>query len=292
MGFNANMFRPAFILVLAGGENTGSLESIAALRRVAINLGMSIGAGICGFLASVNFSFVFIFNGISTFIAFLILLGIKDLPQSQNENNTTSISANSHPQTIFYFMMLLMFLVLLVFNQSNVTYPIFLKNQLLLNEKDISLLFALSGIIIACFQVPITNIFRNKNTNFVCALGGLLVCFGFLVLVWAKSDALITLSCILWTLGEIIFFPAQLAMIIRLSKKNKGRNMGIYQMIFSLASFVSPALGTTIYAYDQNILWYCCGFTGIIVVLSFLFSEKTTAKHILFSPSIINQETL
>jgi predicted MFS family arabinose efflux permease len=281
LGFSANMFRPAFILVLAAGENKGSLESIAALRRVAINLGMSIGAGMSGFLASLNFSFVFYFNAISSIVAFFILLSIKERKQLPEKRDHILQNTNRNSRPTFYFMILSMFLVLLVFNQSDATYPLFLKNQLFINEKYISLLFTLSGVMIACFQVPITNIFRNKNTNWVCALGAFLVCLGFLILPWATSGALITLSCILWTVGEIIFFPAQLAMVIRLSGENKGRSMGIYQMVFSLASFLSPALGSTIYAYNQNILWYLCGLAGIIVVFSFLLSEKTTSKLLL-----------
>jgi predicted MFS family arabinose efflux permease len=284
MGLSANLFRPAFILVLADGENKKSLESIAALRRVAINLGMSAGAGISGLLATMHFSFVFFFNALSTLIAFLILLNVKAHKHAEKKINDINVS-NKSSSLIFIFMMLLMFFVLLIFNQSDATYPLFLKNQLLRSEKFISFLFMLSGLLIVCLQVPITNFFSNKNAYWVCALGALLICLGFFVLPWATSAGLIILSCLLWTLGEIIFFPAQLAMTIRLSGKNKEKNMGIYQMVFSFASFLSPAIGTTVYGFSPYIIWYLSGAVGFIAATSFLLSEKIIIPKPILSTS-------
>jgi predicted MFS family arabinose efflux permease len=276
LGFMTNIFRPAYILVLAQDENPHYLEKVVALRRVAMNLGMAVGAGIGGFIAHLELSLIFAFYSLSSIVAFLIIFKIKG-----HENFIQSKTKESSSATLnssFYFMLLLMFFILIIFNQSLTIYPLFLKNNMLLNERAISILFMISGIIIALFQVPITIFFQNKNAYTICSLGTFLICLGFTILPWCNSYSLVILSCLLWTFGEIILFPTQLVMLIKLSGNNKGQGMGIYQMVFSLASFLSPAVGTTFYAFNENSFWYLSGIVGLLLVPSFWFAEKGILK--------------
>ncbi len=270
-GVSSNIFRPAFILTITHGEHQGSLEKIVALRRVAINLGMAFGAAISGFLASKDIYFVFVFNAFSSLISFLIIFSMKD--QKLNKNPKSEATGNNQSQVSqsnFYFLLVLMFFILLVFNQSLSTYPLFLKNSQNFTPSFISFLYVISGVLIAFFQVPITHILKNKKSNFVCASGVLLIGLGFLVLPWAKDVLLVIFSCVLWTFGEIILFPAQLAMLLRASGEKKGGSMGLYQTVFSLASFFSPMLGMSVYAYDGNLIWYLSGLTAAVIALLFL----------------------
>ena len=132
---------------------------------------------------------------------------------------------------------------------------------------------------IALFQIPITNILKNMRPGFVCAGGALLICTGFAMLPWLTSSTAVIISAITWTLGEIVLFPSQLAMLIRLSGSNKGKSIGLYQMVFSLASCISPLAGTVVYSYNANLLWYLSGIFGVMVTLLFIRSEKIVRNN-------------
>lgn len=273
LGVSSNLFRPAFILALARGEKSGDLEKIIALRRVAINLGMAFGAAILSSIVSQGFIFLFLANALASLIAYIL---IKRIPDAQNITKSTGDEDDESLQRInFYFILLLMFMILLVFNQSQLIYPIYLKNEAHTSLHLLSLLFTLNGILIALFQMPVTNTLSKYNPNIACAIGTLLIGFGFAILsLFQLNTFLIILSCIFWTVGEIIFFPALLAVILRVSRNKKGKNMGIYQFVYSLALLVSPAFGTFIYDYDKNLFWHISGIIGIITCISFLLNIR------------------
>jgi MFS family permease len=273
-GLFSSLFRPAFILALADQGKSVNLEKIIALRRVAINLGMSFGAAIFGFIASISYSFLFSIIGIMNILAFIILKKIND---TGNINIAEKNAANKAPRNIgFYIVLVLMFSVSLIFNQTQTTYPLFIKNNLNYDVSFISCLFTLNGIVIAFLQMPISSYLTRINTNLTCALGTFLLSMGLSILSICSTKSGVIFSCILWTLGEIIFFPAILTLIIKLSGSKKGKSIGLYQLFFSFASFAAPTLGILSYGYDKNFVWYASGILGIVTTLYFLLSIKKT----------------
>lgn len=282
-GIFSNLFRPAFILALTDEGKSSSLEKIIALRRVAINLGMAFGAAILGFIASISYTFLFCILGIANLLAFIMLPCIIDTGNIKNCSNKIGEKEISKAKG-FYIVLILMFLITIIFNQTQITYPLFLKNNLNISIHFISMLFALNGILIAIFQMPITNRLSKQNTNYTCAIGAFLLSIGLAILPFCNSKISLMISCSIWTLGEIIFYPAILALVIKLSGSKKGKSMGLYQLFFSLASFAAPVIGTTFYGYNKNYIWYASFILGIIITLYFSLSiKKTDTKFIKFS---------
>lgn len=282
IGLVSSLFRPAFILALAEQGKTVNLEKIIALRRVAINLGMAFGAAIFGFIASINFSFLFATMSILNLIAFIILKNILDTGnlQIESKNETQNTYQKSGD---FYTVLALMFSVALIFNQTQVTYPLFIKNNLHFSVSFISCLFTLNGVLIALLQMPISSYLTRINTNFTCALGTFLLSMGLSMLAFCSTKFGVMMSCSIWTLGEIIFFPAILALIIKLSGSKKGKSIGLYQLFFSLSSFAAPTLGMLSYSYSNNLMWHISGILGIMTTLYFLLSIKKVNNFVKFS---------
>jgi MFS family permease len=70
--------------------------------------------------------------------------------------------------------------------------------------------------------------------------------------------------------GEIVFFPAQLAALLRLDGRRRGRNVALYQLGFSLAGFVAPGAGTALYAVGPEVPWLASAAIGCAVAAGFL----------------------
>jgi MFS family permease len=278
LGLSSNMFRPAFILALTQDEKNEDLDRLVALRRVSINLGMAFGTAVCGLLATISYFLLFWINGLASFVALFILLGVSGTTVSLDKHSLEVENSKTNSNIDFYFILALMFILLLVFNQFNAAYPLYLKNELEINVSLLSSLFTMNGLLIVLFQMPISSILSKKNTNVICSLGAILVCFGFAILPACHTIFMVFLSCLMWTFGEIIFFPAIIALILKLPNKKKGRNIGLYQLVFSLSMLVSPSIGMFIYSYDKNLLWYLSGVVGIIVSLSFFLRIKSSEK--------------
>lgn len=272
LGLTSSIFRPAYILALAHGETQQNLERVIALRRVAINLGTAFGAALFGFIAIHGYSFVFFTNSIITILAFFLLKNIEAHEKIRSTSKATNTKETTDNTSFFYFVLLLMFLILLVFNQCDAVYPLYLTRDLNFDLKTISWLFTFSGATIALFQMPLTTWLRDINVHIACAVGALLICLGYFILPACNSILLVYLSCGIWTLGEMIFFPALLSLVLKLSGNKKGKRIGIYQLINSLATFSAPAMGSVIYAYEKDLFWYLSGIIGVLVAISFFMT--------------------
>ncbi|MBZ0199120.1 MAG: MFS transporter, partial [Ignavibacteriaceae bacterium] len=82
----------------------------------------------------------------------------------------------------------------------------------------------------------------------------------------------IIFTIVIWTFGEMIFFPASAALAAELAPtKRRGEYMGYFQMIFSGSFALGPWLGTIVYQnYGAVILWTGCFFAGLISLVGVL----------------------
>ena len=74
---HAMSFRPANLSLISFETSTDQRKTAFALNRLAINLGMSIGPVIGGFLTQIDYTFLFYGNGISTILSGVFLSVIK-----------------------------------------------------------------------------------------------------------------------------------------------------------------------------------------------------------------------
>jgi len=91
------------------------------------------------------------------------------------------------------------------------------------------------------------------------------------------TSAMAFISCLIFTLGEILLFSTLLVLVFnRASEANKGKCLGFYQSMFSIATMVAPIFGAYIYAIQPEWLWYSCGLIGILsLIIIFSINSKT-----------------
>ncbi|NJD21346.1 MAG: MFS transporter [Melioribacter sp.] len=283
-------FRPANLSLISDETEPGQRKTAFALNRLAINLGMSIGPVIGGFLAGINFSLLFYVNGTMSVLAgiFLIVsnvetkkhvLNVKESPPKLNlEKKPVSIFKDK----TFLFFMLALIPVELVFFQFLGALPLYIIQNLKIPASTFGILMAVNTVLIIIVEVPLNNAMSNWDDRKSLALGALLCAIGYGAMIFSQNILFITLTIVIWTFGEMIFFPSSASYTAILSPENRrGEYMGYFQMTFSFSLMLGPWIGALALDHLGYIILWCGAFVlGLISTLLFLFiSKKTINPH-------------
>ena len=269
-------FRPACMAIISELVPVEQLKPAFALNRLAINLGMSIGPAIGGFLASFSFSLIFIIDGVTSLLAGIILFLFLNLASntlyrsSKKASNDDNIVGEQNLTPIknksFVYFLLALIPTVLVFFQLESTAPLFLVRDLKMSEAIFGLLFSVNTVIIVFLEIPLNSITNNWSYNRSLALGCLLTGLGFGAMIFVTDAISAIFSVVIWTFGEMILFPAGSAYVAEVSPASKkGAYMGIYSMFFGFGATFGPIFGTNILEnHGASILWSICLIFGVI----------------------------
>ncbi len=273
IGFFNSGFRPSSIIALLEYKHVIKEMSLLSYRRVALNIGYSLGASVFGFLYDIKNMLPFIVMSailtLNLIIACFLSSGFPLCKAPKASNG--SVQTQKHSGLFaFIFLNLLLLVMMIIFNQNQTTYPIFLSSHGLFSAADVSLIFAFSGIIIVVCQIPVGHFFDKKTLSTTCFVGALLLSFGIGLTLLISNIYIALLLCVLWTFGEMILFPALLPYMLRSSPYKKGNTIGIYQLSFSAAGFVAPLVGTKLYVISPSLLWSLCLTVGCLCAFCFI----------------------
>jgi predicted MFS family arabinose efflux permease len=284
-------FRPPSMSVI--GDLAGPVQRKAAfaLSRLAINLGMSIGPVIGGFLAMRSFKLLFYFDGTTTLLAALLLTVLpwriklktdgRDAKQSQSigSRSAESVSKTGSPLRYssvlknrrFIYFLIAMIPIEMVFFQPLAAMPLFLVRDLHFTEAGFGMLSAVNTLIIILIEVPLNMTMSNWSHRQAIALGALLVGAGFGALVFVSGVFGAVATVVIWTFGEMILLPASAAYVSDIAPPaQSGAYMGLYTMGFSLALAIGPWLGTKIMeTFGSSAVWlgtFACGSVTAITI--------------------------
>ncbi len=259
-----------------------------AVNRLAINLGMTLGPAVGGFLVLVDYQFLFYANAMSTLGALLLMwrfFGWRRLePVADDpENNTAGQSTHSAwRDSRFLAFCVLNCLAACVLFQFLGTYPLYLKEHYHFEEYHIGLLFAVNTVVIVLFELVLVSAIAHLPLLRTFAFGQLLSCVGFGILPFAVGSEFLagalfcTFSMLILTLGEMLTSPLGPAYAARRSNAfNRGQYMGLYVTSFSVAVLVAPLVGMALYGIHPDLVWY----VGLIVAGVVYFGFLTLADR-------------
>jgi MFS family permease len=261
-----------------------------ALNRLAVNVGVTIGPAIGGFLATISYMYLFWIDGMTCLSAAIILWFFLDKFKpitSKPENEKSTVIKSPWKDKIYIFLLLLLLLMGFAFVQIFNTWPLYLKSVYSLLENKIGLLLALNALMVAFIEMPLIHNLEKFNLIKIMGLGGFLLLFGFSLLPLGSTFLFAAVSVVVWTTGEMFVFPFMAGFISnRANDNNRGKYMGMFTFTFALALVIGPALGTWIYdTYSPTFLWYGVGLTGVLIWLGFVIlywllknEEKTNIK--------------
>jgi predicted MFS family arabinose efflux permease len=276
----AEMFRPASLAAITHVVAPEQRRQAFALNRLAINLGMSVGPALGGFLATVSFRAMFAVDAVTTLIAGAVLA----LTPWRSFSGVNSEAANRHgehigPATILHDTLFLVFLggvllVGIVFFQHESALPLYLVQYLHLSPAFYGMLFTLNTLLIVALEVPIVTATAHWPNVRSLVIGCMLFAIGFGSLGIIASPSGVIATVVIWTFGEMLLFPAMSAHMAEIAPENRrGAYMGAYSMSLSLALTVGPWMGTQLLAVLGPIrVWFVMFALGALAALLMVFS--------------------
>ncbi|RPI66462.1 MAG: MFS transporter [Ignavibacteriales bacterium] len=273
-------FRPANMSFISEATDSSQRRTAFALNRLAINLGMSIGPVAGGFLSLIDFTLLFYANAFTAIAAGIYLMFAKiNLKRDESASSPTEeseITVSVLKDKLFLFFLIGITPATIVFFQHIGAMPIFVVHDLSYTTAAFGLFSAVNTVLIIIAEVPLNEMMSNwkyKNSLF---LGALLCSIGFGGMAFINEGIGLVVTIIIWTVGEMIFFPVTAAYVSEIAPpKKRGEYMGYFQMTFSVGFMLGPWLGTAIYERTGPFyLWIVMFFIGMISTFFMLLIKR------------------
>lgn len=287
----ADAARPATMSALIGATTPDRRKAAIAVNRLAVNLGMSVGPAVGGFLAAASFPLLFVVDGITSLAAAGVLTAllvrhrasltaqpapaIDDLHLSVARRRFAPSAVWSDRPVMLFFATA--FLVNVVFSQHQGAMPLYLVRDLHYRESFYGGLFVLNTLIIVAIEVPLNLAMAHWRTRMSIGAATMLIAIGFGSLAAATTTIPIALTVIVWTFGEMIYFPTSVAYVAELAPAGKtGEYMGMFSGSISLALIVGPWLGAFLLdRVGAPATWATMLAIGVAAAALFAFSPAT-----------------
>ncbi len=277
--------RPANISAMAEACPPAMRARGMALNRLAINFGMAIGPALGGFLATINYIYLFWTDGITWIAAASVLFFFFREKSHLYTNRKKELSQpvrSPYKDRAYLFSLFLLLGLGLLFTQIFSTWPLYLKSVYALKENHIGLLSGFNAVLVTLIEMPLVYRMEKRNTITIMAAGSLFLYAGFVLLPLGHTLSFAFFTVLIWTIGEMLIFPLFSGWVAnRAGDKNRGQYMGLFTFIFALSFVLGPFFGTLMYEQigpDQ--LWYGFGVLGVIVSLGFIGLKRFLTKEI------------
>lgn len=273
----AEAFRPACSAALAAETGPDERTRAFALNRLAINMGMSLGPAVGGFLASRDYAWLFRVDGVTCALAALFLWASfrREPPVVQPPVAAEGGAGDRSPwrDVPFLTAMFLLFLLASVFFQLASTYTLTLRDLYDFGESRIGLVLAINTVIIVLVEMVLIHRVQGMSPMRLVAVGSFLICLGFGLLPFgvAGGVAWVAFTVVIWTMGEMLALPLIAGVVAnRAGETSRGRYMALFTVAFEGAFVVAPLAGTWAYqVYGPERLWLGCIAIGVILLAGF-----------------------
>lgn len=264
-------FRPANAVALAEHSPPRVRVRAYALRRQAINLGMTLGPVAGGFLARVDYGWLFVADGVTCLVAaVLLVLFFRGRPAVEYEEEKAG-GAAAVPERLpgkdgpFLVFLVLVAVLTAVAFQFLSALPLALRDSYGLDEARIGMVFAVNTLLILLLEMILMDRLAMVPPLKLVAWGALATGIGYGLVPFGSSFAFAALAMVVVTVGEMLSMPPAEAFVAgRAGVASRGRYMGLYNVSFAVALTAGPALGTWVYGrLGSTTLWIGCAMVGV-----------------------------
>lgn len=279
----ADMYRPAMFVSIRTYAKPENRTRAMTLIRVAINLGVSAGPALGGFIImNLGYKGLFWIDGASC-IAAIILFFILVKEKKKAEDLTPPLPEAANVKSPFHdgpFLIFLYcsFIVAVVFFQLFTTLPLYHNAQYNWSEADTGLLMSLNGFLIFLLEMPIVGFMERRNIPKIKIIlwGSALMAVAYFSLLANQWAGILLVNMLFLTIGEMLCFPFSNSFAVgRAPRGMEGRYMGLYTMTFSLAHIFSSKTGMFIidtWGYQVN--WAVWGIAALTAVATCIYLHR------------------
>ncbi len=252
--------RPATLALVSHLAPEARRRQAFALNRLSVNLGMSIGPALGGFLAEASFRSLFWVDAATSLLAGIVLVVVPFRAPQHFHDPAGLPSGSALKDRRLLYALLALLPVLLVFFQHVSTMPLFLVDTLGFRPSAYGALFAVNTLVIVLTEVRLNTLTGHWTFTRSLATGALLSTVGFAALAIARPWPAVVGTVLVWTLGEMILFPSAAAYFSEISPPSRrGEYLGFYTMAFGVAFTAGPWLGTVVLERWGGVtLWALC----------------------------------
>jgi len=288
------LFRPPVMTAAATLVPPEAQPRAMALIRWAINMGMTIGPAVGGFLAAWSYTALFIVDAATSGAAALVLLLFYTESRSGAAGTTPETSqptpADGRPpwrNPPFLVFGLVLFGVGLIAYQHLATLPLFVRITCGLPESFFGLMFALNTSLVILFELPVIPWLQRRRRTSVMAAGALLFGLGYGLYALSTGWAALLGATVVWTAGEIVLLPLASAHAASMAPpERRGRYMGAYMTAWGASFIVAPLAGGALFdRWGAGALWGACLALGALLAVVLLLTRPGEARPASFGAS-------
>lgn len=249
-----------------------------SLSYLGINLGVSLGPLVAGFLFNRYIPLIFIGDAITSLIAvILVLTNIKETLPDYSDDKCLNTEERSEEGNVFSVLIrrpkILVFLTInivfnVVYTQHSFSLPMMLDNIFgSSGAGNFGVVMSCNALTVIILTMSITHATRKWKPLSAISIAGLLYAIGFGMITFISSMPLFILSTIIWTIGEIMMVTNFGVYIANNTPQNFRAR---FNAISSLSWAVGAALGTSVMGrymdfFGAKAVWplaFCLGLAG------------------------------
>ncbi len=289
VGLLSNVAHPAHDAMIADVLPEKQRQEGFGILRVVGNLAWIIGPTIGGFLANIDFFYLFLVDAvISCVVAVIVFRAIpetKPEPHAHEQSETFLQSLLGYRVALrdlaFMAFIVASMLMLLVYQQMYGTLSVFLRDNFDINPSGYGFLMTTSAITVVLFQFWVSRLIKHRPPFLMMAVGTAFYVIGFTLFGIVTTYILFALNIVIITIGEMIVMPMSQAIAANFAPEAmRGRYMAVFGLTWALPSTIGPgAAGYILDNYNPNLLWYIGGvLCGLAVFAYYALHLRLGAK--------------
>ena len=266
-----------------------SAQRLKAINLLATtsNLGLGLSAMMMSEVIQFGFHTIFFVSGCFLFLMTCVSFVYDKTATSLASNHSSdqdNVSGDNDPvisrqpkKIITILILANVFFIGLIVAQISSTYVIYIRDSYPnFGVKAISFLFALNSFMVVLLGAILGDYIKRYNNIWMVGVGGFLIGLGMFTLTFSYTFAIAIVACIIYTIGEIMFFSmAQLVCYQNGLENKKGHSLGLYRMIYASSRVLGPAVGGMIYPiFSGRLVWIISGFIGLFSLIFCHYYKK------------------
>jgi len=295
VGLLSSVSQPAHEAMIADILPEEKRQEGFGILRVVANFSWIIGPTIGGFLASINFFYLFVIDAIISCIVAVIIY--RTIPETKPEPHAHEKS-ESFLQTVggyrfvlrdtaFVSFIVANIIMLIVYQQMYGSLSVYLRDNHGINPQGYGFLMTTSAITVILFQFWLTRTIKHQPPFLMMAFGTIFYVIGFTLFGLVTTFVLFALNIVIITIGEMIVVPTSQALVAGFAPEEmRGRYMAVSGLSWAIPSTIGPAAaGYILDNYNPNLLWYIGGVLCGISVLAYYILHLRLGTRQEFAPA-------
>lgn len=271
-GATTQTYRPAAGALLSDLMPEEHRVMSFSMFRIALNIGAAAGSLMAALLMSINWDFLFWFNG-ATALTYSAL-ALTMLPRSTASHTQAAAAPGVRRSGSRYWVVFrdfrfviyltAMFLSALVYIQFFSVLPLKIAAEGHPTTLYNALLVLDSVLLIGC-ELKITTYTRRWRASLAGGLGTTMMALGFAAFgIPGRSAAVVVAGTVIYVFGIMVSGPTLYAFPAKKPADVKGRYIGASQAAFALGQAIGPGIGTLLWGRLGNGIWAVCGVVGLL----------------------------